>query len=184
MQTFRTSLMIFIATLMSLQLFAQQNNNSSVKPLLVVDGVVIRGDVPRPDPIWVTNVDVVKGEEATNAYGAEGANGVVKITMKYDVPPVFSSDTKKRMTPFIHSKIEWKAEYDKIKFRFSVGIDGKMKILNVVDSSNDELEAQVRRVISELPNWESPAMDNGEVVVAKGVMILRNPAQQKKAIIK
>ncbi len=181
MQTFRTLILFFVATFVSLQLFAQPNSAESqneVQPLYVVDGVVVHGKKATPDPIWVKKVDRVEGEIATSEYGEEGVNGVVKITTKYDTLPIFSSDIKRRMTPYINSKIEWKEEYDRIKFRFTVGVDGKMEITEIIESSHDALTSQVKQIIQELPNWESPAMNKGVVVVAKGVMTLNNPAHR------
>lgn len=53
--------------------------------LFVVDGRVVASDAEvrsiRPDDIL--NVQVLKGERATDAYGALGVNGVVVITTKH-----------------------------------------------------------------------------------------------------
>lgn len=53
------------------------------KPLILVDGVRIEGDLDgRWSPEDIESIDVLKDESATKIYGAVGMNGVVRITTK------------------------------------------------------------------------------------------------------
>ena len=62
------------------------NNSQSNQPLMVVDGVAIRGATANSladiNPDDILNVNVLKGAAASALYGQEGANGVIMITTK------------------------------------------------------------------------------------------------------
>ena len=61
------------------------NNSQSNEPLMVVDGVAIRGKgstLADINPDDIENVSVLKGAAASALYGQEGANGVILITTK------------------------------------------------------------------------------------------------------
>jgi TonB-dependent starch-binding outer membrane protein SusC len=63
-------------------------------PLLLMDGVVVNGDLNTLNPNDIESISVLKDGTATAAYGSRGANGVVVITTKkgYFGKPVFSYD--------------------------------------------------------------------------------------------
>jgi TonB family protein len=53
------------------------------KPLILVDGVRVEGDLDgRWSPEDIESIDVLKDESATKIYGSMGMNGVVRITTK------------------------------------------------------------------------------------------------------
>jgi len=57
--------------------------DSSVKPLIVVDGnVMAYTAMSTINPNDIESINVLKGETANAKYGDKGANGVIKITMK------------------------------------------------------------------------------------------------------
>ena len=62
------------------------NNSQSNQPLMVVDGVAIRGATANSladiNPDDILNVNVLKGAAASALYGSEGANGVIMVTTK------------------------------------------------------------------------------------------------------
>ena len=62
------------------------NNSQSNQPLMVVDGVAIRGasanSLADINPDDIQNVTVLKGAAASALYGSEGANGVIMVTTK------------------------------------------------------------------------------------------------------
>ena len=51
-------------------------------PLLIVDGVIMTGDMKEIDPQTIESIEVVKGPAAVSTYGARAQNGVVQITTK------------------------------------------------------------------------------------------------------
>ncbi|MEK6612627.1 MAG: SusC/RagA family TonB-linked outer membrane protein [Gemmatimonadota bacterium] len=51
-------------------------------PLLVVDGVITRGDLQDIDANDIESIEVLKGAASSNTYGSSAANGVIAITTK------------------------------------------------------------------------------------------------------
>jgi TonB family protein len=60
-------------------------NESQVKPLFIVDGVVKANGVEGINPNNIASITVLKDESATAAYGEKGKNGVILITTKISV---------------------------------------------------------------------------------------------------
>ena len=58
-------------------------SNDGEKPLMIVDGKEMKeGNIEDIDPETIENINVFKGEKATEKYGEKGKNGVVIITTK------------------------------------------------------------------------------------------------------
>jgi bla regulator protein blaR1 len=55
---------------------------TSLKPLIVVDGVITDLKLVDLDPLDIARIEVVKGAAANELYGPRGADGVIKITTK------------------------------------------------------------------------------------------------------
>jgi beta-lactamase regulating signal transducer with metallopeptidase domain len=57
--------------------------DSSAQPMFLIDGVkATKADMDRLSPSAIESVEVIKGVAATTSYGADGVNGVIKITTK------------------------------------------------------------------------------------------------------
>lgn len=56
--------------------------NLSLAPLIVVDGVVMNGDMNDINPQDIESIEVVKGAAASSTYGSRAQNGVIQITTK------------------------------------------------------------------------------------------------------
>ena len=54
----------------------------SQQPLIIVDGVILNGDIGDINPQDVENIEVIKGAAAATTYGSRAANGVITITTK------------------------------------------------------------------------------------------------------
>jgi TonB-linked SusC/RagA family outer membrane protein len=52
------------------------------KPLIVVDGFILEGDISSINPYDIETVTVLKDAAATSIYGARAANGVIVVTSK------------------------------------------------------------------------------------------------------
>src|SRR3569833_2931719 len=52
------------------------------KPLVVLDGIIFKGDIKTIDPKTIAQVSILKGDKATPLWGAAGANGAIIITTK------------------------------------------------------------------------------------------------------
>jgi TonB family protein len=58
------------------------SNSVSGSPLVIVDGVVINGDLKNIDPQTIQSIEVVKGAAASRDYGARAQHGLILITTK------------------------------------------------------------------------------------------------------
>jgi TonB-dependent SusC/RagA subfamily outer membrane receptor len=66
-------------------------------PLIMVNGEIYNLNINTINPDNIASIDVMKGESATNLYGAKGKNGVIWITMKENTPlssPVNSTGSR------------------------------------------------------------------------------------------
>lgn len=69
----------------SVKITMDDNVNSKLKPLIVIDGKEMDASVDLNtiiQPNEIEKIDVLKGESATKAYGEKGKNGVILITKK------------------------------------------------------------------------------------------------------
>jgi TonB family protein len=51
-------------------------------PLLIIDGVIMKGEMSEIDPQVIESIEVVKGAAAMKTYGPRAEHGVVQITTK------------------------------------------------------------------------------------------------------
>jgi len=64
------------------------SNNDSIgimsapQPMIIIDGVEVKGTLNDISPNDVEKMEVYKGDDAINRFGAKGKNGVVVIKMK------------------------------------------------------------------------------------------------------
>ena len=63
-------------------------DQAGVKPLFVIDKKIVEGVVKVPD-YNVQSIRVIKGKKAVELYGEKGKNGVVVITTKNGVDPIY-----------------------------------------------------------------------------------------------
>lgn len=56
--------------------------SGSQSPLIVLDGIIYRGEFTDINPNDIESVDVLKDASSTAIYGSQGANGVILITTK------------------------------------------------------------------------------------------------------
>ncbi|MBQ3730157.1 MAG: TonB-dependent receptor plug domain-containing protein, partial [Muribaculaceae bacterium] len=73
------------STQVIIRAISSMNNSQSNEPLMIVDGMAIRGGASTLadlNPNDIENITVLKGAAASALYGQEGANGVIMITTK------------------------------------------------------------------------------------------------------
>jgi len=64
------------------------------KALYVVDGTIVpESFVKAMDPEKFKSINVLKGEQATSKYGEKGANGVIEVTLKKEIPDSGNPDS-------------------------------------------------------------------------------------------
>ena len=60
----------------------QNSISGSTKPLIVLDGVIYRGNINDINPSDIESIDVLKDASSAAIYGSQAANGVLMITTK------------------------------------------------------------------------------------------------------
>ncbi len=66
----------------SIQVRGQKSISGSSDPLLVLDGVIYKGDINDIDPNSIESMSVMKDATSLASYGSQAANGVIMITTK------------------------------------------------------------------------------------------------------
>ena len=82
-------LLAFSITFCSLSISAQLEKKD---PLVVVDGKISNIDINTIDPMTTESLSIIKDQEATDAYGVLGKNGVILVVTKDNVKPDASKD--------------------------------------------------------------------------------------------
>jgi TonB-dependent SusC/RagA subfamily outer membrane receptor len=66
----------------SIQLRGPTSITKSQEPLIIIDGVISRGNLADIDPNDIENIEVVRGAAAASLYGSRAQAGVIEITTK------------------------------------------------------------------------------------------------------
>lgn len=74
----------------SIMIRGSKTVNFDSEPLYIIDGVVYIGEIGELNPDLIENIQILKGEQATVLYGAQGANGVVIINTGGGFKPTVS----------------------------------------------------------------------------------------------
>lgn len=175
--------MVIISSLES-----QQN-----KPLFIVDGVIFEdGNIESIHQDDIDRIDVLKGEQALKEYGERGANGVVRIFTKmraYDVSPVFPgceglegeeqlNCSAKSFLTQVYRNIKYPTSARNaniegmVVVKYTISEEGKVTNARIARKLDEALDAEVLRVIGELPDWK-PALKDGKPVAVDLVLPVR-----------
>lgn len=66
----------------SIQIRGQKSINGGSDPLIVLDGVIFKGQINDIDPSTIESMSVMKDATSLASYGSQAANGVIMITSK------------------------------------------------------------------------------------------------------
>jgi TonB-linked SusC/RagA family outer membrane protein len=66
----------------SISIRGQNSISGTTSPLIVLDGIIYRGDLVDINPNDIESIDVLKDASSAAIYGSQGANGVLLITTK------------------------------------------------------------------------------------------------------
>ncbi|MEO6547659.1 MAG: TonB-dependent receptor plug domain-containing protein [Ferruginibacter sp.] len=105
--------------------------NNQKGPLFVIDGTVYSGDISSINPQDVDGITVLKDAASATAYGAQGAAGVILITIKKGIPvannPSVTNHAESAYTYFIEHKTKLKV----------IGLNDEVLIEGVVQKQQD-----------------------------------------------
>ncbi|MDR1330980.1 MAG: TonB-dependent receptor [Tannerella sp.] len=77
----------------SISIRGRNSISGEQSPLIVLDGIIYRGEFTDINPADISSIDVLKDASSTAIYGSQGANGVILITTK---------NSTKNSKPIIH----------------------------------------------------------------------------------
>lgn len=160
---------IFIA-LISLLCMAERL--SAQEPLYIVNGE-LREEISSIDPEIIESLDVLPADETTiEKYGPEAGNGVVIVTLKYDVEAQFKSPHYENFAEYIISSVEWQDNDPtaQVVVRITINSSGVPQIESVLQASDKRLLRRVVKAIESSPRWQ-PATKCGEAVTQHGLIL-------------
>lgn len=147
------------------------------EPLYVVNGVVQRS-APTVPPEEIEKIETLPADEETIAlYGPEAGNGVVLVTLRYDVPARFTACGELTFADYVAREVKWGEDEPpaRVVLRYKVQPDGSIRVDEVLEATEKRLLRKVLKVLEQAPRWE-PAAKEGRPVESEGVLRLQLPA--------
>lgn len=173
----RLRLLIFTSCIL---LWFSATAESSREPLYIVNGEVRTSvaDIPERNIEKIETLPV--DEQLVAKYGEKANNGVVIITLCYDVPAVFPLDDN--FSHYIASQVVWKEIEPAARFvmRFTVSSDGSLAEGDILQSTDKRFAKRVRKAFAAAPSW-SPATKGGTPVESEHLLIVQLPKGKKLA---
>lgn len=158
----------------------------AMKTLLILWTLLLAAALPAAaqQPLYIVNgkvcddieqVESLPADEETIArYGAEASNGVILVTLRYDSPARFPSDST--FGSYIARRVEWDPDEvaARVVLRYRIAPDGTLSVVQELQSTDNRLKRRVLKAVSEAPRWE-PAMKNGQAIESEGVLSIQLP---------
>lgn len=151
-------------------------------PLYIVEGVAVTsGELNNIAPESIARVEVLKNEASAAQYAHLGdvSNGVVVISLKSgdgeaallaaETMPAFNGGDLATFRQWVMMRVRYpeealnKCTYGRVVASFVVGVDGAVRDIEVLQSPDELLSNEVRRVLSASPAW-IPAENDGKPV--------------------
>ncbi|MFI3319605.1 MAG: TonB-dependent receptor [Rikenellaceae bacterium] len=143
----------------------ESSDSAANKPLYVINGNIDEDvnidDIPSG---IITNIEVIKGEDAVEKYGQKGSNGVILISLRYDTSPLFSK--KISFHDYIIESIKWEDTdpVARVIFRYKIKTNGTVELIEIMESTDSRMRKRIVKAVSSAPKWERPAKLNGKPV--------------------
>ena len=144
------------------------------QPLYIVNGKVC-DDIRSIPPDDIEQVESLPADEETIArYGAEASNGVILVTLRYDSPARFPSDST--FGSYIARQVRWDESEPtaRVVLRYKITPDGETVVQQELESTDSRLKRRVLKAVAEAPRWH-PAQKNGAPVESEGVLSIQLP---------
>lgn len=145
------------------------------QPLYIVNGVE-RSSMSDIPPEVIERIEELPADEFTiERYGRRGANGVVIVTLRYDKPARFCTDTLS-LTDYLRQRVEWDATEPtaRVSLRYRILTDGRMEVIGEPVATNKRLLKRVLKALAEAPLWQ-PATKQGVAVETEQSLTLQLP---------
>ncbi len=160
---------------------SEANSDSAAnKPLYVINGniddEVNIDDIPSS---LITNIEVIRGEDAVEKYGQKGSNGVILISLRYDTSPLFSK--KISFHDYIIESIKWEDTdpVARVIFRYKVKTNGSVELIEIMESTDSRMRKRIVKAVNAAPKWERPAKLDGKPVETISAERIQLPIGQR-----
>lgn len=130
----------------------------------------------RIDPERVESSEQVAVSDSIMArYGERAADGVIVVTLKHDTEPQFSADSLS-FREWVEREVAWDDNEPaaRVVYRYVVGVDGRARLTELIESTDNRLRQRVVRAVKRAPLW-IPAEREGEVVEVEQVLVIELP---------
>ena len=130
----------------------------------------------RIDPERVESTELVPVNDSIMAlYGERAADGVIIVKLKHDTEPRFSVDSLS-FREWVEREVAWGNDEPaaRVVYRYVVGIDGRARLSELIESTDNRLRQRVVRAVKRSPQW-TPAEREGQAVEVEQTLIVELP---------
>ena len=169
----RLLFMVLLALLCSIAT-AEHNHT----PLYIVNGEV-RSDVSDIPEKNIEKIVTLPANEQTIAkYGEQANNGVILVTLCYDVAAVFPP--AESFSAYIASQVKWRDSDPAARFvmRFTIEADGTLTEGNILQSTDKQFARRVLAAVKAAPKWRA-ATKQGKAASSEHLLIVQLPKGKK-----
>lgn len=130
----------------------------------------------RIDPERVEHSEqIVLNDSIMARFGERAADGVIVVTLKHDTEPQFSVDSLS-FREWIEREVAWGDDEPaaRVIYRYMVGTDGRARLTELIESTDNRLRQRVVRAVKRAPSW-TPAEREGRAVEVEQVLRIELP---------
>ena len=130
----------------------------------------------RIDPERVESTELVPVNDSIMVlYGERAADGVIIVKLKHDTEPRFSVDSLS-FREWVEREVAWGNDEPaaRVVYRYVVGIDGRARLSELIESTDNRLRQRVVRAVKRSPQW-TPAEREGQAVEVEQTLIVELP---------
>ncbi len=130
----------------------------------------------RIDPERVEHSERIAVNDSIMArFGERAADGVIVVKLKHDTEPQFSVDSLS-FRAWVEREVAWGDDEPaaRVVYRYVVGVDGRARLTELIESTDNRLRQRVVRAVKRAPLW-TPAEREGRAVEVEQVLIIELP---------
>ncbi len=150
---------------------------SASAQLYIVNGEEYTAEqMRRIDPERVEHTEQITLNDSIMArFGERAADGVIVVKLKHDTEPQFSVDSLS-FREWVEREVAWGNDEPaaRVVYRYVVGIDGRARLTELIESTDNRLRQRVVRAVKRAPSW-IPAEREGRAVEVEQVLIIELP---------
>ncbi len=145
------------------------------EPVYIVNGE-IRTEIHSIPPDNIERIEMLPADEETvEKYGPQANNGVMVITLRYDVAARFDVGGMD-FDQWVAAHTEWGENEPPARFiaRFTVNADGSVTLGTELESTDKRFRRRVLKALENVPHWQ-PATRQGTPVATQHVLRVHLP---------